>query len=492
MIRPNNKGFSLVEMLVAMAVLAIVMGEVFMVMSNSSRLYLNGSNEVALQSEAQQIILQLEDLMIDAQVSINSTYSPSLSSDSVIEIQSTPTKTYEIIFDKDDLADPYGTLSMIVSDATGWVELPLADYVESISLNMTNLSSNNIVTLNIAMRNDKYTYQTSQDIFLRNQLGTGNMKRGKLNSTNNVNGLDVLRFRNYNLMDVFFDDINEYEAQFGAPDSYKFNWSSDTLTKKDSYNRYASQYYSIVGSSLRPSEFTNKSFDLEIGMDVEFELVCYADRGGVLSEVSTVRVSTQKVSIGMGLDHTNTSHPYGYGIVFPSTENSSDYYSVIPFQGIDASMCSKITFQTMVYHPSFTDGKKQFDSMEFTINPVGSFDMKNAHSGQVCLGGFGIPGFSDNQSALTDSYGFGSDKFSNSIKVYTSRMLNPTVYFGLVDVGAFMGVHVEMQYNVSGTHVISLPYDFYFVPQGNIYTLSEEQKEDYLKNLWDLIYAFAG
>ena len=61
----KNKGYTLVELLVAMVVLVIVLMEVYMVMNSGSKVYEHGSIDVALQTEAQQTILELEDLIID-------------------------------------------------------------------------------------------------------------------------------------------------------------------------------------------------------------------------------------------------------------------------------------------------------------------------------------------------------------------------------------------------------------------------------------------
>ena len=67
----NEKGFTLVELLVSMCILAIVMTELMALMFNSSKLYKNASFEVSLQSEAQQIIQQFEELAIDADTSVS-------------------------------------------------------------------------------------------------------------------------------------------------------------------------------------------------------------------------------------------------------------------------------------------------------------------------------------------------------------------------------------------------------------------------------------
>lgn len=67
----HQKGYSLVELLVAMAIFAIVLTQIFAMMVHSARLYKNGTFEVDLQTEAQQFVQQMEELLIDVNVSVN-------------------------------------------------------------------------------------------------------------------------------------------------------------------------------------------------------------------------------------------------------------------------------------------------------------------------------------------------------------------------------------------------------------------------------------
>ena len=64
--RADKKGFTLVEMIVAMAVLAIVLGEIGVVLSNTTKIYSKGSYEISLQAEAQQAVQAMEDVMVNA------------------------------------------------------------------------------------------------------------------------------------------------------------------------------------------------------------------------------------------------------------------------------------------------------------------------------------------------------------------------------------------------------------------------------------------
>jgi prepilin-type N-terminal cleavage/methylation domain-containing protein len=65
-IQQNNKGVTLVELIVTMAVSSIVIGMVVLIISSGSRSYRMGQQEVDLQMQAQTVINQLEDVVIEA------------------------------------------------------------------------------------------------------------------------------------------------------------------------------------------------------------------------------------------------------------------------------------------------------------------------------------------------------------------------------------------------------------------------------------------
>ncbi len=71
----NPKGYSLIELIVVVAILAIVGTAVFGFFLTSSRLYKNDSDEVNLQYESQLAVNQLENLLIDATTAVSYTYS---------------------------------------------------------------------------------------------------------------------------------------------------------------------------------------------------------------------------------------------------------------------------------------------------------------------------------------------------------------------------------------------------------------------------------
>ena len=61
----NNKGYSLVELLISIAIFSLVMGGIISIMNTTSVFYRGGQQEVRLQEEAQIAINQIEELLID-------------------------------------------------------------------------------------------------------------------------------------------------------------------------------------------------------------------------------------------------------------------------------------------------------------------------------------------------------------------------------------------------------------------------------------------
>lgn len=67
----QNRGFSLVELIIAIAILVIVTGAVCSFIVVTSRNYANGNNDISVQQEAQLAFDQISDVLIDARSSIN-------------------------------------------------------------------------------------------------------------------------------------------------------------------------------------------------------------------------------------------------------------------------------------------------------------------------------------------------------------------------------------------------------------------------------------
>lgn len=320
----NNKGYTLVELLISLALLAIIMLEIFGVMQNSSKLYSNGTYEVELQTEAQQVIQQLNELMIDANHSISANYNPTTSSNDITI--SNNDAIYTIALSKADPADEYGMLYYTKQDLSGGTStpgpIPMAEYVNSISLNMLEYERNNFVTLSVSMNNGKYSYVANQAIYLRNEIGSGQ------NTSYSSGGafdydLDVLRLRTYDLDSIVMKDgvtfTYDWDSTSAGEASSKFTFSGDRNHK------------------IETSNTTNMTTDF-----VGYYTVIASGSDGTIVKI---RISAQKVDFGN--DHK--------GLMFANTDSSYEYISAIPISGIAIEEASSITAK-LNYYTSPTSG----------------------------------------------------------------------------------------------------------------------------------------
>ena len=217
----RNKGYSLVELLVAVLVLLIVLAEVGALMVNSQTLYKSGFYEVDLQENAQQIVTQVQDLLMNATDSITYTTSGACGINSdVLTI-----KTVERIYDADGNPSGYNPVTYVIGRdvdlgiatamkgdpgkeyATLYLQkgssnIPIAEGVRALKYEDFHYTKQDMVTISLEMQNKEYNYSTSSEVYLRNQIGTGGPDM-HMHST--VGGADVdltiLRVHEYHLTD---------------------------------------------------------------------------------------------------------------------------------------------------------------------------------------------------------------------------------------------------------------------------------------------------
>lgn len=493
----NNKGFTLVEMITYIAVLAIVMVEVFVVMSNSSQFYLRGTQEVSLQTEAQEIILQMEDLLIDS-TSVDHVYVPSISSDSSITISTNGVK-YEIVFDKVDPSVSFGNLKLNITDGGGSGEIFMAEHVASVSVNMDNYLTNNIVTLYVKMQNQRYSYETSKDVFLRNMPGTGAKKRGKESNMKKEVGYEVFRFGDYDIQEACAQEIEDFKELRKNPDgsypvfTYSIEWSDETKNDKDGDNKTAEDYYSITGTKISTGSTINNNLTKDYGLDGhDYKLKLYAtDGSGVKTEVCELKITTPKVCVGfggLGSDGKNTISSSGYSIIYPNTKDSSLYRSAVNVDGINMHKLYKIKATLIfidtndaAYENNMIICSREEEvskSKGFTDNSVGGLDYKEflspgnfantqfpktGQNPQQCIN---LPAGVDKASTFQlNKIGVGTDPFSGCLLVYSDRLFNDNskVFKEILEDGYILDVRIEATFKDGASDVV-LKFDNFIYP----------------------------
>lgn len=160
--KKDNRGFTFIEMLVAVSILAIVMVSLAFIMSYSSRNYRNINEEVTLQTEAQIIINQMNDLILEG---YNVKFDPSgeltIYQENITYVILLDTIKHQLDFKK------------FTSDGIqiGNKEL-LGKYVEEIQVVDTGADdSNNQIKVSLKLKKEKSTFQLmNQVITLRNKI----------------------------------------------------------------------------------------------------------------------------------------------------------------------------------------------------------------------------------------------------------------------------------------------------------------------------------
>lgn len=306
----HQKGYSLVELLVAMAIFAIVLTQIFAMMSHSARLYKNGTFEVDLQTEAQQFVQQMEELLIDVNVSVNETGTPG--SNYTIQIINTD-QTYTVEFVKDPTAE-FGVVRMSASGNIAAADMPMAEYVQSVSLDMAEYTSADKVVLCVSMNNGQYSYETCKDIYLRNGVGSGTGGAMNIPEGDFDEELDVLRFKTYNLTDLYQVEGKTLDFRF-----------EDGHTENDDYYMYQGfgGWYLRCKTSLTSHAGWSRDSILD---GFEYNILAVDHDNPASDPLLKIRIRTREVKV----------LPDGYGIAFAYKDNDEQgALSAVQVQGID-------------------------------------------------------------------------------------------------------------------------------------------------------------
>ena len=316
----NNKGYTLVELLISLALLSIIMLEIFGVMQNSSKLFSNGTYEVELQTEAQQVIQQLNELMIDCNNTVSANFNSLTNSDDII-ISFNEAK-YTIVLSKDNPSVSYGNLYYTKEDLTGGGDstpgpILMAEYVNSISLNCLDYK-NNFVTLSVSMNNGKYSYVANQAIYFRNDIGSGSQTNYKSSGSCDYD-LDILRLRQY--------DLDDYVS---GKDGETFTYAWDSAD-----SGAASPVYDLDSDGLLETKPTTNVTATAVG---PYTIIATGSDG----TIKRIKVSSKAIDFGNG----------GAGICFANIDTGGGSFkltSAIPIQGIAIEEASSFTVE-MVYY----------------------------------------------------------------------------------------------------------------------------------------------
>ena len=212
--RKDQAGFTLVELLIAVTIMAIVTASVCGFIIVGSKSYASGNSDISVQQEAQLALNQISDVLIDTTRSVNYaayddsgaatlglkdaefTFEPSgksltmFNGVSVVDSGGTETieegngnKNYLFYWDKADETLYYSEIgitetSFPMPGENGCVVL--AERVKEFSADLTQVEEKRVVQISMTFTNGNKEYKTSNNITIRNKVGINDVEIGPL------------------------------------------------------------------------------------------------------------------------------------------------------------------------------------------------------------------------------------------------------------------------------------------------------------------------
>lgn len=210
--RENNRGFTLIELVITIAIVAIVSAVAFSFAVTSSRTYQKQTKEVELQYEAQLSVNQIQELLVDARKGVGYAYN-AVNSGGTDYISANMRQTDAEIMAEIDDAHPLKSKELMIFNADTcyviqWVpqdvttpnvvenriyyyelkhagggtltneanRVLMAENVENFGADLTNVDKNGMVTLDVLFKKDDIEYRVTQNVRIRNKVDVNKEK----------------------------------------------------------------------------------------------------------------------------------------------------------------------------------------------------------------------------------------------------------------------------------------------------------------------------
>lgn len=165
-VKANNKGFTLIELIIAIAISVVVLASLVSLIWQSTNYYRRSNEEIGLQMEAQSILNQLKDLIVEADnVRFDMTSDPHQ-----LKIQQGPDVLYEIILNSDNTLTFIKASKEVDNTISRSDPLLFGKYV--LDFHAIEPSNNiNAVKISFTLQGDYSTYRVKDSVInIRNKI----------------------------------------------------------------------------------------------------------------------------------------------------------------------------------------------------------------------------------------------------------------------------------------------------------------------------------
>ena len=321
----NNKGYTLVELLVSLAIFSIIIVGIILFMRNASVAYKNENIEVNVQKEAQIFLSQVEDLVIDSTASISTTTDGAGNPKYVI---TNPDGVSSITFipGADGLGKVYYNDSYL-----------MAEKVENFVIDKTTANDNSCTIKAVLAYNDassnKRSYTANKEVYFRNTAIENNADH-VLDLSVSATGTGTVTTANSRVIDRF--EIVNVKDEFGIVTVTALDNNYYKCLKTDN-----THFNSTTDSVIKPEYASGNTFLVTTCTGVN-------DNPGTNVASSTLKgldASGNTVEVTLSTPAVSMSHGTGvieYPIGSVNTSAGSGFFvSYVPLAGFDVNDYNK-------------------------------------------------------------------------------------------------------------------------------------------------------
>lgn len=464
----NNSGFTLVELLVAMSILAVVGLIVYSFMNTSSRLYSKTSSDADIQTEAQLAANTVSDLVIDCEVNIGDNSDGKISDKigtpggsgtaitvgNVLEVDNSD---YQFLIIHDESKDQLFYVERKAVDGSGNYELFNPDKAELLAENVTEFEPNlnrvedeKILTFAMEYEKTGRKYSGNYQVNLRNNISVNAVVTKPVDSTANVTKVVVTPDKVYINIKGRQDPVSETLSQI-----FVANSDAKNVTSHDSLYKWTIEGEN-TGAEMVGSD-DKSAFEIRFSGPFNTDASATGSDGKYLPVLPSSFVVRASSTVPNKADGT---YPSGVANVYYKKVIGMD---ITPVRGVindEMSQKGTATFSVNVSDYNLTTQEKYCDwKLEYTTGKGGSY--KTCPAEVATFGSTGTMAYVVLDEKVDETYTF---------RLTATSRFDPT-WSAEYEIGV-KAVEKELG-NGSPSRGVEIDLESYFMGEGNHYIQSD-------------------